>query len=358
MPETVFGWVPRAVIPGPLPQGPVDEGGIRDWFDWPWEEGFEDDILDGIVSVFDYPGARHIKEFGESAWTRPMFHIDADTSIGPSMGEVASSPLRLVAWGFRAEESLPGFGKLAQFDKYAEATDTAADIVERPEFGGAVTIAITGIMGGKLISGAVGKVNRLPEIDPRKTPQQRRNYKEARKFQETIDKTKKLDEEDFKKRMKTLYPPNKGQQALKAALQFATVTGPAWVSGWLGHVNDQVRLAKGLEPKFGGDGSLPETSHETLGDHLQRVIDKDGLQGLENVKREIQGLQEAIEGHPAVKAEEQLEEGTTEEVIKQIAAASEDIAAWIKERVKNGKYIELLYGNELNFIRRLQDGAT
>ena len=337
MAEGKFGWVEpgRAVIPGPLPQGPVEGGG---WFDdWPWEEGFEDDALDFFSNLGDLPGVRHLRSAGEDAWVRPIFTIDHDTSIGPSLGEIASSPLRLVAWGFDLDESLPGYGKVAQFDKYADVTHTAADIVERPEFGGAVVVTIGTIMTGKALTGGLGKLGKgVDKVrDMRRSPEQKARNARIKAGKQRVNEIAN----EAKRMYKIGFPPNKAVEALKFSIKFTLTTGPAWASGWLGHINDQVRIAKGLEPKFGGDGSLPETDHETLDAHLQRIVAKDGLQGLENVKREIEGLQDALEQHPANQPPDVSDE-VVEEVEKQIKDAGESMAVWIREKVLAGRYIK------------------
>ena len=349
LPETVFGFREHTdpVIPGPLPQDPpVDNW--RDNFDFPWAEGFEDEIVNGFVEFFDYPGVKHVRGAGEKIWSYELpkggnEHPDYD----PKPGTIAATPLDLLADGMNLLEGSP-IGHWAQFDKYAAGADTLSTVVEQPEFGGALAVGIVGMFGLKGIGKAAGKAGKTADKvgDMRRTPQQKQRNAENRTARENM---KRIDETG-----KKMFPPSKAEQLAKGAfaqtLKFITVTGPAWAAGWVGLINQQIQGT--------GTGTGAGTGQEeTLSDHLQRIINEDGLKGLENVKREIEGLQDTLESHPANQPGEEISDEAIEIAKEQVKAAAGDMAAWIKEKVQNGKYIELMYGNELNFIRRVNNAG-
>ena len=154
LPETAWGWAQgnQVVIaqgpPLPPTHEPVEipvidpDQVIEDLLkilpeDLDPDSGLEDEVLTKVLEaleLLEIIAWRNATKggFGE-AWAEPNFFpydFQGSEAWGPSMGEIASSPLRLLAFGLRMDEKVPGFKELGQFDQYAKLVDSLADTVE------------------------------------------------------------------------------------------------------------------------------------------------------------------------------------------------------------------------------------
>lgn len=345
MPETQWGWVQKAVIG----QDPIDIEDAPD--ELPDTDGWEGEIIGGIRQAVDKvvtwgPLKEYLDETGKQ-WTEPLFGVrNEEHGIaldGPTPGQIASAPLRLVQRDLNRLEEGP-IGHTAEFDWYARGVGAAADIVES-EQGGQVISTLLIVKAGMHFS------SKAAQYGGKKISEKlsERGWKQIdKKLDEKPNYTRK-DVDDLADKNRSLkwsrralkigygpqFPAGSGtriaQQAIKVFVQTLPGVGPA-----LGKLDDHFKWSEGYRDEL--QGKLDEA--------YQRKIEEEGLGGyIDQIEEEVSNIQD-------------IADEVAEEIIKVFVESQDNIAAWVKEKVKNGKYIELLYGSELNYMRRQMNGKS
>ena len=329
MPEFDYGWEPTPVIgqqpPIPVQPDPKDWWNPLDWFKDETinpDEGFEDeawDILEGELEEFrdwvlqiaedaaetpDIPGIKLLREYYGEAWTNPLFHLDHDTPVGPSLGEIASAPLQLIGHWLDQAEDTPFIGKVAQWDKYADIAENGAQIVESPEFG-------EGVIGLLISRSILTGIQRRTHF-PRKAPGDRDN--------------KRIENARRNQKIKNI-----GAIGIQAGL---LLTGSVLPHG--------LDLARGIQSAR--QGRIPGLE-DAIAEAEQRAAEAE--ERAANAQKELlEQLDLGGLGNGTIYGPFTREKGSFVQQVRGKVDTGGTVAVWVKEKIQQGKVIHALMGAE------------